>query len=69
MSHRSIVYIFSIIVFTVFASSQDQPSRITLPNGWSLTPAGMHIPLGDLPLTIAVSHSKKMLVVTNNGQS
>ena len=45
------------------------PHRLTLPNGWSLTPAGTQLTLGDLPLNIAVSHSKNLLAVTNNGQS
>ena len=48
---------------------QLESKRITLPNGWSLTPAGISLPLGDLPLNIAVSPSKKLLAVTNNGQS
>ncbi|MFI5156153.1 MAG: alkaline phosphatase family protein [Chitinophagales bacterium] len=43
--------------------------RVQLPNGWSLTPAGRSLPLGDLPLNIAVSPSKKWIAVTNNGQS
>src|SRR4051794_18293110 len=43
--------------------------RIRLPNGWSLTPAGQSLPLGDLPLNIAVSSSRKWMAVTNNGQS
>ncbi len=43
--------------------------RIDLPNGWSLTPVGKSLPLGDLPLNIAVSSSKKYIAVTNNGQS
>jgi YVTN family beta-propeller protein len=34
-----------------------------------LTPVGKIIPLGDLPLNIAVSPSKNMAAVTNNGQS
>ena len=41
---------------------------VTLPNGWSLTPAGRSLPLGDLPLNMAVSPSKKLMAVTNNGQ-
>jgi YVTN family beta-propeller protein len=45
------------------------PKPITLPNGWSLSPAGRSFPLGDLPLNIAVSKSKKLMAVTNNGQS
>lgn len=43
--------------------------KVTLPNGWSLSPAGRSLPLGDLPLNIAVSKSKKYIAVTNNGQS
>ena len=43
--------------------------RIGLPNGWNLTPVGNSLPLGDLPLNLAVAHSKKYMAVTNNGQS
>jgi len=43
--------------------------RVSLPNGWSLTPVGKMLPLGDLPLNIAVSPSGKLAAVTNNGQS
>jgi len=42
---------------------------VVLPNGWTLTPAGHSLPLGDLPLNIAVSASARYLAVTNNGQS
>src|SRR5947209_1413695 len=45
------------------------PHRISLPNGWSLSPVGNSLQLGDLPLNIAVSPSKKYLAVTNNGES
>lgn len=44
-------------------------SKVTLPNGWSLTPAGNSQPLNDLPLNLVVSPSEKWLAVTNNGQS
>lgn len=44
-------------------------SKVLLSNGWSLTPVGRSLPLGDLPLNIAVSSSKKWIAVTNNGQS
>src|SRR5262245_27654877 len=44
-------------------------ARVVLPNGWSLTPAGRQMPLGDLPLNIAVSRPGSMIAVTNNGQS
>jgi DNA-binding beta-propeller fold protein YncE len=46
-----------------------EKSRISLPNGWKLSPVGKMLHLGDLPLNIAVSPSAKMLAVTNNGQS
>lgn len=54
-----------------FAQLPNEPSqgRIMLPTGWSLSPAGKSLHLGDLPLNIAVSNSKKLLAVTNNGQS
>ncbi len=42
---------------------------VLLPNGWSLTPVGKMLPLGDLPLNIAVSPSKKFAAITNNGES
>ncbi len=43
--------------------------KIRLPNGWYLSPAGKSLPLGDLPLNIAVSASKQLMAVSNNGQS
>lgn len=46
-----------------------EKKKVSLPNGWILSPAGRSLPLGDLPLNIAVSKSKKMIAVTNNGQS
>ena len=55
------------------AKSQDlktlESKRVNLPNGWSLTPAGNSLPLGDLPLNIAVSSRRRFAAVTNNGQS
>ncbi|NEW85419.1 MAG: bifunctional YncE family protein/alkaline phosphatase family protein [Mariniphaga sp.] len=46
-----------------------ESGRVSLPNGWKLTPVGKMLPVGDLPLNIAVSPSQKLLAVTNNGQS
>ncbi len=40
---------------------------VLLPNGWKLTPAGKQLPLGDLPLNMAVSPNGRWLAVTNNG--
>ena len=48
---------------------QLEAKRVSLPNGWSLTPVGKDLPLGDLPLNMVVSPSKKLIAVTNNGQS
>ncbi len=45
------------------------PSKVLLPNGWSLSPAGRSLQLGDLPLNIQISPSQKLMAVTNNGQS
>src|SRR5262245_42539126 len=57
----------------LFSFSQTNESleskRVHLPNGWSLTPVGKNLPLGDLPLNMAVSPSKELIAVTNNGQS
>ncbi len=65
---------FSVLVFyfSIHCEAQNLnnlPKKLTLPNGWSLSPAGRSLPLGDLPLNIAVSASQKFLAVTNNGQS
>jgi YVTN family beta-propeller protein len=57
------------LLLALFYGAQSQTKQIHLPNGWSLTPTGTSIPLGDLPLNIAVSASKKFIAVTNNGQS
>ncbi|MEK9139054.1 MAG: beta-propeller fold lactonase family protein, partial [Bacteroidota bacterium] len=46
-----------------------EAARVTLPNGWGITHVGESLPLGDLPLNMAVSPSKRLLAVTNNGQS
>ena len=59
----------SIIAFLCLAIGITAQKKITLPNGWSLSPAGKSLPLGDLPLNMAISNSKKIMAVTNNGQS
>ena len=64
-----IVIVFLTITLTQAQIISHQSKKVTLPNGWSLSPAGHSIPLGDLPLNIIVSPSKKFIAVTNNGQS
>lgn len=49
--------------------SELEKNRVGLPNGWSLTPVGKNINVGDLPLNLVVSNNKKYIAVTNNGQS
>jgi YVTN family beta-propeller protein len=73
---RIISYLLLILIsFSVAAQnsrlleSQLAKKRVRLPNGWHLSPAGTTLPLGDLPLNIALSPSKKWMAVTNNGQS
>ena len=46
-----------------------EAGRVRLPNGWSLTPVGTSLPLGDLPLNIAISRTGRFAAVTNNGES
>ena len=66
-----LTFAFLTTVTTGYAQSLKEitENRVSLPNGWDLTPVGKQLPLGDLPLNIAVSPSGKMLAVTNNGQS
>lgn len=62
-------FLMAVLLLPVFCMAQNTAQKITLPNGWQLSPAGRSMPLGDLPLNIAVSPSKKFIAVTNNGQS
>src|SRR5215207_1489156 len=67
----ALLHTLSIISLAQNSSLENQLSkkRVRLPNGWHLSPAGRSLPLGDLPLNIAVSRTKKYIAVTNNGQS
>ena len=69
---RKLLIIPALIFFSnAFAQTlqQIESKRVGLPNGWNLTQVGKTLPLGDLPLNMAVSPSKKLIAVTNNGQS
>jgi YVTN family beta-propeller protein len=65
----TIALIFSCTLLNAQTKKALEEKRIGLPNGWSLTPVGKSLQLGDLPLNIAISSSKKFIAVTNNGQS
>jgi len=41
--------------------------RILLPNGWSLSPAGRHLPVGELPLNLSLTPDSRYVFVSNNG--
>ena len=70
MKKIACVLFLSILVFAANAQEKTNlASRIILPTGWALSPAGKSLPLGDLPLNMAISKSKKWMAVTNNGQS
>lgn len=64
----TLLFLLHTIIFS-YSQADTAGQRIQLPNGWSLTPAGKSLELGDLPLNIAIAPSKKYLAVTNNGQS
>src|ERR1700754_4375505 len=70
--HR-LLFIAGLISIATAAHAQDlgslEAGRVRLPNGWSLTPVGESLPLGDLPLNIVVSASGKYAAGTKNGQS
>ena len=56
------------IVFAQLPTNDLKANKVLLPNGWSLSPAGRSLPLGDLPLNMQLSASGNLLAVTNNGQ-
>src|SRR5450759_3018585 len=64
-----IIFIVSSAILTAQTVKEIESHRVSLPNGWKLTPVGKLLPLGDLPLNIAVSPSKKLAAITNNGES
>lgn len=72
---KKILFLFLIILIDTTINLRAQTldeieaHRVSLPNGWKLTPVGKLLPLGDLPLNIAISPSKKLAAITNNGES
>jgi len=73
MKNLRTILITLLCLFELSTQSQTlkelEGKRIMLPNRWGITAPGKSLPLGDLPLNIAVSKSKKLIAVTNNGQS
>ena len=78
MFRLRILCLFTFVLFTIVSFGQSPKNslaaqlaskRVTLPNGWKLSPHGKSVSLGDLPLNLAVSPNKAYIVATNNGQS
>src|SRR5260221_13384269 len=70
------IFLYLLSACSLISATQAQETKedllkkkVLLPNGWTFTPAGKGLQLGDLPLNIAVSSSRRLLAVTNNGQS
>jgi len=71
---RTLIFIICALGVSLGVAAQETKDdllkkKVLLPNGWTLTPAGDALQLGDLPLNIAVSPSGRFAAVTNNGQS
>lgn len=68
-----ILFVLPLLIVTASLAQtipgSSKSGKVLLPNGWSLSPAGRSLPLGDLPLNIQISGSQKLMAVTNNGQS
>src|SRR6266849_2784966 len=58
-----------LLVGSTFATGVGAQSQPTSAQGWTLTPAGRQIALGDRPLSIASSPDGRTLLVGNDGQS
>ena len=72
--NKAIILIFSLLFLippVIFPQTikEIENGRVVLPNRWGITKIGKSINLGDLPLNMAMGKFKKLLAVTNNGQS
>src|SRR5258708_5653378 len=73
------IFFFSFLFVTVIIQVQgraqqpgpkaDGGSKVLLSNGWALTPGGYRLSLGDLAVNYSVTPSKRLVGVTNNGES
>src|SRR5262245_30949261 len=71
---RFVGSISCVIVATFCLAADDQPKTagpttdgFLLPNGWTLTPAGRHLTLTDLPLNIVPLSDRKHALVATSG--
>ncbi len=68
-NNKLLFFILMVVAESCCSFKLKAQQTVTLPNGWTLSPAGRSLPLGDLPLNIAVSPNNRLIAVTNNGQS
>ncbi len=64
--------LFSLIFLGCSSSAPLWPGRLAdgrflLPNGWSLSPAGEQVPVGELPLNMVATPDERYVIVTCNG--
>ncbi|MGH9400449.1 MAG: alkaline phosphatase family protein [Thermoanaerobaculia bacterium] len=65
---RFVLCLFGLLPFSAAAEHPGVERGSTLlPNGWRIAPAGRHITVGDLPLSIAESPDGRFAVVVNSG--
>ena len=75
MLHRTLLTAaLASALFALGAAAADAPSRpgptdagFLLPNGWTITPAGKHVVLTDLPLNIVPLADNKHALVATSG--
>jgi DNA-binding beta-propeller fold protein YncE len=69
---RTLSVLLAELLFVFCLTAQvpgDIGTRVLLPNGWWLSPAGEQIRLGDFPMNAALSEDEAYLAVTHGGQS
>ncbi len=73
---KRVFFILTIFIFLASCfSTRERTHRLPgkyerftlLPNGWKLSPAGMAIPIGELPLNMVVTSDGRFAITSNNG--
>lgn len=72
----AVTCIFIAVLGTVNAQMVSEPGRVgphpvalgETPDHWQLTPAGLHVEIGDRPMGMAATPDGRYLIVSNNGQ-
>jgi YVTN family beta-propeller protein len=79
---RKVIVLAALLAFSVSAAlvvvaqkapprppmpGQISPGTTLLPNGWTISPAGQHITVGHLPLSMVQSPDGRYLIISNDG--